>query len=369
MRRYYDYLYLDTGKVGFSLPGFTAADDGVTAYAQDDPVVRVGIDTAGAAWLDVNIGTQTGDWAGSDPLQVSQHIAVAQGQTAYIPIAEIIKTAIVRTFSGISATPDKPCVEMTLRFELSDASLTLIDTNDVPVYAFDAHCNHSQPSQDWRNPGIPDKVRLVQNRKNYFTFPTPQLAPVGFGFSFVQYLSDNSNTDYPIDVTTGSRLFKVPSTNALHVTSLAFRHDSGNMNIIAFTKVEWVDCGSDNITLLWWSPELGGWKTMVADVTGTADSVTERSEQEMALCRVDGVTGLLGFSVRFPLLTQRDYMYYRDILLSDEVYVVEDDTDSFDGVVSEIRRAVRVSGSLPAWKTGDVKDFEFNVIYNYTDEL
>ena len=72
---------------------------------------------------------------------------------------------------------------------------------------------------------------------------------------------------------------------------------------------------------------------------------------------------------RFPLLTLRDYMYFRDIMLSDEVYVVEQDTVSYDGTAAEIRKAVRVSGSLPAWRVNDVKDFEFTINYDYTNEL
>lgn len=368
-RKYYDYLYLGTGKVGFSFPGFSAQDDGVVAFAQADPIVRVEVATAGAAWLDVDIAATPGAWAGGDPLDCSQHIAVAQGQTVYVPMAEVIKAAIVRTFTGITATPDAPCVELTVDFTLYDSSLAALETISVMIYAYYSLGNPATLMQDWRMPGIPDKMRLMLDFNNYMTFPCMQIMQSGYSVSFVQYLSSGSHTDYVTEIDGSSRVFKIPSSYAVHATSFAYRRDDGDMPILYSTQVEWCECSRDKLTLLWWSPELGGWKTMVADIVGTADGVAERSPMERAFCKVDGVAGTLSFAARFPLLTLRDYMYYRDIMLSDEVYVVETDTVSYDGTAAEIRKAVRVSGSLPAWRVNDVKDFEFTINYDYTNEL
>lgn len=368
-RKYFDYLYLGTGKVGFSFPGFTAQDDGVVAFAQADPIVRVEVATAGAAWLDVDVLANPGAWVGGDPLDCSQHIAVAQGQVVYIPLAEIIKAAIVRTFAGITSAPQAPEAELAIDFTLYDSSLTMLETISVMVYSYDSIGNPATLMQDWRVPGIPDKMRLMLDYNNYMTFPCPQILPPAYSVSFVQYLSNGSNTDYVTEVDGSSRVFKIPSSYAFHASSFAYRRDDGDMPILYSTQVEWCGCSRDQLTLLWWSPELGGWKTMVADVVGTADSVSERSPMERAFCKVDGVAGTLSFAARFPLLTLRDYTYYRDIMLSDEVYVVELDTVSYDGATSEIRKAVRVSGSLPTWRVNDVKDFEFTINYDYTNEL
>lgn len=368
-RKYYDYLYLGTGKVGFSFPGFTAQDDGVVAFAQADPIVRIEVATAGAAWLDVGVSTYAGAWAGSDPLDCSQHIAVAQGQTVYVPMAEVIKAAIVRTFTGITSTPQVPAVVINLVFTLYNNVLVELETIDVKVYAYDSLGNPAELMQDWRVPGIPDKMRLMLDFNNYMTFPCLQILPPAYSVSFVQYLSNGSNTDYVTEIDGSSRVFKIPSSYALHASSFAYRRDDGDMPVLYRTQVEWCECSRDKLTLLWWSPELGGWKTMVADVAGTADSVTERNALERAFCKVDGVAGTLSFAARFPLLTMRDYMYYRDIMLSDEVYVVEEDTVSYDGTTAEIRKAVRVSGSMPTWRVNDVKDFDFTINYDYTNEL
>lgn len=370
MRKYYDYLYLGTGKVGFSFPGFSAQDDGVVAFAQADPIVRVEVATAGAAWLDVSVLANPGAWAGGDPLACSQHIAVTQGQTVYVPLAEVIKAAIVRTFTGITSTPDAPCVELAVDFKLYDSSLTALETISVMVYAYDSLGNPAVLMQDWRVPGIPDKMRLMLDfNNNYMTFPCLQIQPPSYSVSFVQYLSNGSNTDYVTEMDGSSRVFKIPSSFAAHATSFAYRRDDGDMPILYSTQVEWCRCTTDKMLLFWWSPELGGWKSCVADIVGTADSVTERSAMERAFCKVDGVTGTLSFAARFPLLTLRDYMYYRDIMLSDEVYVVETDTVSYDGGAAEIRKAVRVAGSLPVWRVNDVKDFDFTINYDYTNEL
>ena len=369
-RKYYEWQYLGLGRIGFSVPGFLMDDGQYIAFAQSDPVFRVALNTTNAAWLDVDIST-TGGWRGSDPLACSQHIAAGATDTVYIPMAEVIQAAIVRTFAGLSPTPTVPGVTMTVVFAVKNSSLATLETTSIDLTAYDSIGMYAAAGQyDWRLPGLPDKFRLFKDRDNYMTFTQAFFVPTALDpYSFVQYYAGGSTSDYPITPTGEPRVIKIVSSGSSYTTALGFRRDSGDMLPLFTANVEWVPCTNESVMLVWWSPELGGWKTVVADVVSTADGITERDPQMRGFGRVNGISGHLSLNLRLPLLTQNDYIYYRDLLFSDEVYLDDWFLLDYEEGMSTIRKAVRVSGSLPAWRVNDVKDFDFTINYDYTNEL
>lgn len=370
MRKYYEWQYLGLGRIGFCVPGFLLDDGQYISFAQSDPVFRVALNTTNAAWLDVDIST-TGGWCGSDPLACSQHIAVGSNDTVYIPMADVIQAAILRKFTGLSASPTVPGVTMTVTFTVKNSSLATLETTSIDLTAYDSIGMYAAAGiKDWRLPGLPDKFRLYKDRDNYMTFAQAFFVPTALDpYSFVQYYAGGSSSDYPITPTGEPRVIKIVSSGVSYTTALGFRRDGGDMLPLFTANLEWVSCSNDSVMLVWWSPELGGWKTVVADVVSTADGITEREPQMRGFERVNGTSAQLSLVLRLPLLTQNDYFYYRDLLFSDEVYLDDWFLLDYEEGMSTIRKAVRVNGNAPAWKVNEVKDLEFTITYDYLSEL
>lgn len=133
-------------------------------------------------------------------------------------------------------------------------------------------------------------------------------------------------------------------------------------------RFELVDCMDDKLLLTWWSVEDGFYKSRVADVVGGG------SNQPNAIDYIHDFEGRTAkdadtyVAARFASLTQRDYEYYRDLLMSDEVYVIAP-VDTADGLLQIRRVPVKVDGSVPQRKEPHPTTIDFNVIFNQYSEL
>ena len=126
-------------------------------------------------------------------------------------------------------------------------------------------------------------------------------------------------------------------------------------------------CDGQQVFLMWWSPVDGGWKSRIADAMGLADSIARTLDYRKLYTDLLGKSASGGLSCRFPSLSERDYAYYRDILMSDEVYLVTPVDDYLlSGDVNAV--PVRIEGDFPANVRNRSKDVDFNVIFNdYTE--
>lgn len=133
-------------------------------------------------------------------------------------------------------------------------------------------------------------------------------------------------------------------------------------------RFELVDCMDDKLLLTWWSVEDGCYKSRVADAVGGG------SNQLNAIDYIHDFEGRTAkdadtyVAARFASLTQRDYEYYRDLLMSDEVYVIAP-VDTADALLQISRVPVKVDGSVPQRKEPHPTTIDFNVIYNQYSEL
>lgn len=133
-------------------------------------------------------------------------------------------------------------------------------------------------------------------------------------------------------------------------------------------RFELVDCMDDKLLLTWWSVEDGFYKSRVADVVGGGSNQLNDIDYIRDFenyTNKDADTYVLS---RFSNLTQRDYEYYRDLLMSDEVYVIAP-IDTADGLLQIRRIPVRIDGNLPQRKEPQPTTIDFNVIFNQYSEL
>jgi hypothetical protein len=129
-----------------------------------------------------------------------------------------------------------------------------------------------------------------------------------------------------------------------------------------------VDCLDDKIFLKWWSCEDGIWKTRVADIVGEGVEIngTDNYMRDFADMQAKNATAFV--AARFDSLTSRDYCYYRDLLTSDEVYIIAPaDTAETTGDLSAIR--VTIDGDIDTAKQNKRTTIEFNINYSNFSEL
>lgn len=139
-------------------------------------------------------------------------------------------------------------------------------------------------------------------------------------------------------------------------------------SLAAEARFELVDCMDDKLLLTWWSVEDGFYKSRVADVVGGGSS------QLNAIDYIHDFEGRTAkevdtyVSARFANLSQRDWEYYRDLLMSDEIYV--NAPMDLAGMPAELTNVpVRIDGSVPQRKGQQPTTMDFNVIFNQYSEL
>ena len=133
-------------------------------------------------------------------------------------------------------------------------------------------------------------------------------------------------------------------------------------------RFELVDCLDDKVFLKWWSCEDGIWKTRVADVVGEGVEIggTDNYMRDFADRQAKTATAFV--AARFDSLSIRDFCYYRDLLTSDEVYVLAPaDTADLTAELSVI--LVTIEGEIPTAKQNRRTTIDFNINYSNFSEL
>lgn len=129
-----------------------------------------------------------------------------------------------------------------------------------------------------------------------------------------------------------------------------------------------VDCLDDKLVLTWWSVEDGIYKSRVADVVGGGSNQLNAIDYIHDFENRTEKDADTYVSARFANLTQRDYEYYRDLLTSDEVWIIAP-VDTADDTAEITRVPVKIDGTIPRSKTVGRTDIEFDVIFNQYSEL
>lgn len=115
------------------------------------------------------------------------------------------------------------------------------------------------------------------------------------------------------------------------------------------------DC-NNIVNLRWWSPTVGGWKSAAWEVVGHQLSSITAMQYWRTDNQQEYKTGRYEILARLPMCTYRDYMYYSDILLSDEVYSVRYDAHSVTGNAGITTRRILVRGTTEARRPDSIAD-------------
>lgn len=134
----------------------------------------------------------------------------------------------------------------------------------------------------------------------------------------------------------------------------------------AFFELE--TCLDDKLFIRWWSVEDGIWKTRLADVAGESAEISGTTDYIRDFQDMQAKSAVTSVVAEFPNLSPRDYSYYRDLMYSDEVYIVAG-ADTADNLNEVVCIPVTISGSVPEIKANRRTTIKFNVNYNKFSEL
>lgn len=139
-------------------------------------------------------------------------------------------------------------------------------------------------------------------------------------------------------------------------------------SLAAEARFELVDCMDDKLLLTWWSVEDGFYKSRVADVVGGGSNQLNAIDYIHDFADSTAKDADTYVAARFANLSQRDWEYYRDLLMSDEIYVTA--PMDFAGDPAELTNVpVRIEGNVPQRKGQQPTTMDFNVIFNQYSEL
>lgn len=139
-------------------------------------------------------------------------------------------------------------------------------------------------------------------------------------------------------------------------------------SLAAEARFELVDCMDDKLLLTWWSVEDGFYKSRVADVVGGGSNQLNAIDYIHDFEYRTEKDADTYVAARFANLTQRDWDYYKDLLMSDEIYVTAP-MDLADTPTELTNIPVRIDGNVPQRKEPQPTTIDFNVIFNQYSEL
>lgn len=361
MRQFYDLEYIDQHSyVGFSLPGFIQLEGYYAAHIQADPVLRITCGTQSAAWLEVTISGGEPNYGITEDLV--QTMRCRNGQTVYVPLGEAFKALFAPSMSGITAAPRDMMATAEIRCMLLDDSLGQIDSITFAVVFYDCIGAYSPWGGEDSEVSMPDTFRLMGGGEdNYLTIPLVQTGDAYPEFAIYRGVGGESVSAY--DANGGAVCLRLTEQAQPYQVRL------GRGNPL-FSRITFEGGCRDTRLLTWWSPVHGGWKSIVADIVGVADEVTERRDYVRGFQNVAGVAGRLGETLRLSHLTYRDWLYYRDIYLSDRVFVREHLSTHYSGTENGLWLPVKVAGNMPAWRLGgSARSLDVTIYRNNINEL
>lgn len=329
----------DGSKVKIGKPGITyKADTPKLLYMFCQSGIVLAIEQGALSTADHAVVTITS--AGGEAVQITY--SFAYGGTIYADITDVVRSMVVRTLPT-SSTPSSVGTALTgLDVELFDDTDTAVDNTSFSVQAIDGLDYATENPGDGLWPGVPDRVRVSGH-------------PVTF-------LANGSDGEATVTVKNGTNAATVDNNGqAVTFSGPATAYDVvDNGNTVARCILETVDCISDNVVLRWWSPELGGWKSCVWDVVEQGQDVARVTLFDRMFARNAAADASLWLRLRSPLCSMHDWLWLRDIAVSDEVEML--DTEKVEtGGSTDIWRSVTVSPASSAWKINDVKDFDIVV--------
>lgn len=348
MRQDVNFLTVGTdGRVYYTKPGIATAVSGLTNmfyfYLQSGAVFRIVRDPASTA-------TYCRVYASDGNDTVWMTLTFDFSLTAWCDLTEPLRSLVDRAIPVNTPAP-AGTAGITVGFEMYDNTDALLSSISLTARIIDClDYSFEDTASPWW-PGVPEVIRLPYGGSPRITLPT---------------MGDSGEMTTVVKVYYNSTLLYSATLDNIGcpVTML----NTGNLIVmesgsgeVCRTRIEIEDCSTDTLALTWWSPELGGWKTAAAKIVSAGVGNDNLSEFDREFGHHSAGRGRQYLRCRFPLLTLREWMWYRDIALSDEVIVSADRYVAPANVMTEFDSALILNATNEVWKPTDCKDLTFDV--------
>lgn len=358
MRKFLTWEYLSHSFIDFSSLGFVQnANHDYNVFTQADPVLRVRVADATAATVSLSIDT-----GAPDHYTLLMELACVDGDTMYIPVGDALRDVYRHELDALLTAPQPLCLVCSVTAALLDSDGVEINHADMTWRVYEA-VGCQLMGHDAFLTCLPDRWRALVGVPNPVTVPVPT-----FDVDMTRNFVGGATSQQSLVGSGGSVSFMINPNN--RVASVRLYNSDGDVEVS--TLFDWQGCSDDKMLVAWWSPELGGWKSQCADVLSeTAEAVTRRDVYAGFGMRT-GTAANFAASLRFPMCSQRDVAFLRDLMASGAVFVRRS-VSSYSGSGwsgSGEWLSVRVRGEVPAVHVGgQSRNFDFEVITNTTDEL
>lgn len=276
--------------------------------------------------------TSTGDGA-----TYGATYSFAFGDVVYADVTALVRPLIQRPLPLVATLAGTGSVTMDVN--VYDGDGALLDTVQRSCRIIDG--------VDWAIDGymrrmLPDTVYVTTDSPNApMTFPASDIGNGVGSVKFAGLTIDNSG----LSVTAiGTGLYELESDGV----------------VVDSVDVREADCDDGYMTVTWWSPELGGWKSYAFEVLGDGMSVSGLTDYTRDFSPHRASDGRMWYNLRAPLATLHDWLWLRDILASDDVLtltaIATDNLNEVDNWLHLI-----AEGDPGEWKLNDCKDFEIRV--------
>lgn len=334
------YTFANSANLSFIVGGFYWDSAGIIINAWTQQRLVVKLDSDGQCdHMDIEITAGLGL---PEEITVVVRVSFAYGNIQYCDITDVLRSVIDRTMkSAIADTSTRGFIKITQK----DAGDNTIDEPYKGEFGYyDAIVmSPSGIMQPASYHLLPDTFRLPSSIASFepqgctrMTGDAGIIRLIGSGGTIVGSVTSNKDQrTYGWGFHTLGQITEVRVLDSL----------GGN---VEKARVIWeTECGSDKILLTWWSPVFGGWKSVLADVMRHDDSIGTTQDYLLKFDSRQAKSGRLGWEVRIPNCTSRDYEYYRDIYYSDNVFAHELVTYDTDNSKKAIMHTVKVGGTPP----------------------
>lgn len=318
-----DIKYASPGIVGGSAFYFFAQSGCILQITRDSNYTAASVEV---------VFTRTGDGA-----TYGATYSFAFGDVVYADVTELVRPLIQRPVPLVATLAGTGSVTMDVN--VYDGDGVLLDTVQRSCRIIDG--------VDWAIDGnmrrmLPETVYVTTDSPNApMTFPASDIGSGVGSVKFAGITIDNSG----LSVTAvGYGTYELESDGA----------------VVDSVRVLYTPCDDGYMTVTWWSPELGGWKSYAFEVVGDGMSVSGLTEFTRNFSPGRASDGRMWYALRAAQIGVREWAWLRDILASDEVMtrtaIATDNLNEVDNWLHLI-----AEGDPGEWKLTDSKDFELRV--------
>lgn len=311
-------------------------------------------------WVDVTAGR--GD---IDEITIPIRISLDYSDVQYCDITDILRSVILRNKSiAIYDTGTEGYIAISTRRH--DGSIEDKGVYEGKFSYYDAIVMNSRSLQPASLRLLPDTFRLPLS----YTEPPYECTRMTRGAESLITYDHNGQVVQNLGPVTDHGTYGWGFGHEGEIASVVLTGHGGA--VVAKSRVVWESCDSDKVLLRWWSPVFGGWKAVLADVLGHANNIGDTADFLLGREIVgkgiryewgfeQAKSGTIGYKVRIPSCTSRDYDYYSDIYISDEVYIEDVYVYLKSGAEDIVNHTVKVSGTPPAKPLIGVTDLELTI--------